>query len=314
MIRVGAPLVAVITCLGTCLSACSFRGTAAGPGSGDAGPGSGDAGSGSGNDGNTGGGINDSDGDGVPDDIDNCVSVPNANQHDEDNDKVGDACDPCPQVANATADADGDGIPDACDPHPTAAGDVLVAFEPFTGTGNLPMGWQLRGGGQPADWKRGNDVMTIAADNATRIAIIDSGAPHHAIDIGVDVTSVRVAGSELQFLTGLTDARADVHQFFGCGMRFDSQPAGRCRELFVYDAAANPQFTGLQTDGSEPPTAPGSYRIVSVMNGQDESCVIPNGANQHRQADSENSRGNTFVGLRVNNVTASFRYVAIYKF
>src|SRR3954471_926765 len=164
MIRVGAPVVAVITCLGTCLSACSFRGTAAGTGTD--GPGS--SGSGSGSDGNAGGGIHDSDGDGVPDDIDNCVSVPNPDQHDEDGDKVGDACDPCPQVANATLDTDGDGIPDACDPHPTTPGDMLVKFEPFTGTGNLPAGWQARGGGQPTDWKRGNDVLTIAADNATR--------------------------------------------------------------------------------------------------------------------------------------------------
>jgi len=273
-----------------------------------------DASTGSGRDGNPGGGINDSDGDGVPDDVDNCVSVPNPDQHDEDGDKVGDACDPCPQVANATTDTDNDGIPDACDPHPTTAGDVLVKFEPFTGTGNLPVGWQLKGGGAATDWKRDKDALTIAADNATRIAIFDSGSPHHAIDIGVDVTSVRVSGTELQFLTGLADARSDIHQFFGCGMRFDNQPAGRSRELFAYDAANDPQFNGLQTDMTDPPTAPNSYRIQFVMDGQGESCVIPNGANQHRQADSESSRGNTFVGLRVNNATAAFRYVAIYKF
>jgi len=191
---------------------------------------------------------------------------------------------------------------------------VLVKFEPFTGTGNLPAGWQSKGGGQPTDWQRGNDALTIAADNATRLAIVDSGSPHHAIDIGVDVTSVRVNGTELQFLGGLTDARSDIHQFFGCEMRFDNQPAGMDRELFEYDAADNPQFTGLQADVIEPPVAPGSYRIQFVMEGQSENCVIPNGANPHRQTDTVNSKGNTFVGLRVNNVTVAFRYVAIYKF
>ena len=311
MIRVGAPFVAVITCLGTCLGACSFRSTPLASGTDSAG--SGDASTGSGSDGNPGGG-KDSDGDGIPDDVDNCVSVPNPDQHDDDGDKVGDACDPCPQVANATIDTDNDGIPDACDPHPTTAGDVLVVFEPFTGTGNLPVGWQSTGGGTPTDWKRGGDALTIAANNATPIAIFDSGSPHHAIDIGVDVMSVTGSSGQFQFLTSLTDARSDIQQFFGCGMRFDNQTGGRSRELFVYDAGDNPQFTNLQTDVTDPPVARGSYRIQFVMDGSSEHCAIPNGASQHLQAATDSSKGNTFVGLRVNNVTVAFRYVAIYKF
>lgn len=259
------------------------------------------------------GSADDSDGDGIPDDVDNCVSVPNPNQHDEDGDKVGDACDPCPQIANATTDSDGDGIADACDPHPTTAGDVLVTFEPFTGTGNLPVGWQSNGG-VPTDWKRGNDALTIAADNATRIAIFDSGSPHHAIDIGVDVMSAGGGGTDLQFLTGLTDVKPDIQQFMSCGMRFDNQLGGMSREIIAYDAGNNPQFTTLQTDVTDTPVAPGSYRIQFVKEGQSESCVIPNGANQHRQADTDSSKGNTFVGLRANNVTVAFRYVAVYKF
>ncbi len=190
-------------------SVCQRTGT--GVDNADAGGASNDSGGGS-ND--SGGGSNDSDGDGIPDAVDNCVAVANPDQHDEDGDKVGDACDPCPQVANATTDTDGDGIADACDPHPTTPGDVLVKFEPFTGTGNLPAGWQSLGGGTPSDWKRGNDTLMIAADNATPFAIFDSGSSHHAIDTGVDVISVRVNGTELQFLSGLTDARSDLHPVF----------------------------------------------------------------------------------------------------
>lgn len=80
-----------------------------------------------------GGGGPDFDGDGVPDNVDNCVSVPNPDQADSDNDGVGNACeltggdtdgdgipdatDNCPANANADqADKDGDGIGDACDP------------------------------------------------------------------------------------------------------------------------------------------------------------------------------------------------------
>jgi hypothetical protein len=58
----------------------------------------------------------DSDGDGIPDHIDNCPDVYNSDQADADGDGVGDACDNCPSVANADqADTDGDGIGDACD-------------------------------------------------------------------------------------------------------------------------------------------------------------------------------------------------------
>lgn len=72
----------------------------------------------------------DSDGDGVPDVNDNCVSTPNADQLDTDGDGAGNACDAdddndghadgadnCPLVSNPDqADFDLDGIGDSCDP------------------------------------------------------------------------------------------------------------------------------------------------------------------------------------------------------
>jgi hypothetical protein len=82
----------------------------------------------------------DSDGDGAPDESDNCVGVPNPDQADGDGDGFGDACDHdctdsdrdgacddqdnCPGVANADqADSDGDGLGDACDDCPGDACD-----------------------------------------------------------------------------------------------------------------------------------------------------------------------------------------------
>ena len=58
----------------------------------------------------------DSDGDGVPDDNDNCPDTPNPGQEDTEPDGVGDACDLCPDDFDPTnADADGDGVGDACE-------------------------------------------------------------------------------------------------------------------------------------------------------------------------------------------------------
>jgi hypothetical protein len=48
----------------------------------------------------TGGACVDSDGDGVCDEDDNCVTTPNPNQEDKDGDGVGDACDNCASTAN----------------------------------------------------------------------------------------------------------------------------------------------------------------------------------------------------------------------
>ncbi len=60
--------------------------------------------------------LSDSDGDDIPDAIDNCPNVPNPDQTDTDRDSVGDACDNCASTANPDqADADGDGVGDACD-------------------------------------------------------------------------------------------------------------------------------------------------------------------------------------------------------
>jgi subtilisin family serine protease len=84
--------------------------------------------------------LDDSDGDGVPDTVDTCPTIPDPDQADADGDGLGDACDPtphgpdgdgdgipdhadnCPSVPNRDqSDRDGDGLGDACDPTPDPA-------------------------------------------------------------------------------------------------------------------------------------------------------------------------------------------------
>ena len=58
----------------------------------------------------------DQDGDGVPEDLDNCPGLFNPDQADRDHDKIGDACDLCPDYATSdNADFDHNGIGDQCE-------------------------------------------------------------------------------------------------------------------------------------------------------------------------------------------------------
>ncbi|MEK6676470.1 MAG: FG-GAP repeat protein [Planctomycetota bacterium] len=58
----------------------------------------------------------DGDGDGIDDNLDNCISVPNPAQTDSDGDFVGDLCDNCPFAQNPTqTDSNQNGIGDACE-------------------------------------------------------------------------------------------------------------------------------------------------------------------------------------------------------
>ena len=87
----------------------------------------------------------DSDGDELPDALDNCPSTPNADQADADGDVVGDVCDNCPNEANADQlDTDGDGLGDYyCDPDKDGdgicnEGGPLPPGTPGAGTGCVP--------------------------------------------------------------------------------------------------------------------------------------------------------------------------------
>ena len=125
----------------------------------------------------------DRDGDGVPDDVDNCPDTFNPDQGDEDGDRVGDVCDPCP-IAADNSDGDGDGVADACDPNPMTPGDAIALFEGFHR--GVPAGWQTVG-----HWTgSGDDVVTVA-DAAGSVLIAPPSIPPHAmIAAGISLDAV----------------------------------------------------------------------------------------------------------------------------
>ena len=79
----------------------------------------------------------DTDGDWVPDCLDNCLTVFNTSQPERDGDGIGDACDNCRNVFNLDqADADGDGVGDACE---TDGCGCLITWTPSGSPWGLPM-------------------------------------------------------------------------------------------------------------------------------------------------------------------------------
>ena len=102
----------------------------------------------------------DQDLDGIADGVDNCTTVPNADQHNEDGDTYGDACDPCPPFPHAIeVDSDGDGVGDGCDPRPSTSGDRIYLFESFKAGVPNGAGWDPFGA-----WTNVGDAIRVAVN------------------------------------------------------------------------------------------------------------------------------------------------------
>jgi hypothetical protein len=248
----------------------------------------------------------DTDNDGLVDSVDNCPAQANNDQHDEDADTFGDVCDPCPQLAAVQADGDGDSIGDGCDPHPATSGDVLVRFDAFGGAA-VPAGWTAVIGAI-GDWSVSSDELRHTADGNPHVLRIGAGGAKTTIDLAVQIVSI---GTSTPHIAGLTDLPATPDDYVLCTIfPTASSPAGQPeRALQHYDGSA---YTVLDSDTSDPPSAPGRYRIVARTAGADHSCSMP-GTVAHELSAQDDSQGTSGVGIRVRDLTVRIPYVAVYR-
>ena len=244
--------------------------------------------------------IDDPDHDGIDSSIDNCPTVYNPDQADEDHDGIGDACDPCPQDPASTGDRDGDGIGDSCDPHPDDPSDRLAYWNGFTSGDALPSEWQALQGSATA-WHIAGGALVIDGDDTAPIIRFDSGKADHAIDIGIDITSIHEGNS---VVSALSDVASNGDLLLHCGVHVDAE----VRELWEFNGG----WIFVDQDATEPPSQPGSYRAISRVEPGMMFCDTPTAAGPHHLESTTVNAGNTGVGIRVRNLSVSIRYVAVY--
>jgi hypothetical protein len=122
----------------------------------------------------------DSDGDGLGDACDLCPALASPNNHDEDGDLTGDDCDDCPGDSNYQIDRDGDGIGDACAPLIGIPMRRLL-FDPFT---SLSDAWVTG----PTPWH----VVDDAVSPVTTLASGELGLRNPAIVLPTDTWQLDV--------------------------------------------------------------------------------------------------------------------------
>lgn len=153
----------------------------------------------------------DRDGDGRPDEVDNCPDAANAQQSDVDQDSLGDVCDNCPLVANPGQEdvGDHDGIGDLCDPNPRRTGDCLLLFDAFADPATFAAHWRAA----PAQYASAVTPMpghvSIAA-NPARVAVFSQ-------DIGSAATSVQALAVKPDFDAGEAGLLASGAEDFKTG-------------------------------------------------------------------------------------------------
>lgn len=192
-------------------------------------------------------GVSDGDGDGVPDTLDNCVMVANADQRDHDSDGRGDVCDLCPHIPEGSdTDTDGDGVGDACDPRPTTAGDRRALWVGFYDQADIA-GWtqSLNGG-----WTVSLGRLTGGDPNNSLAFIFPPAFQHTFAQTSVRVDSLANATGSVTPGAVLYTGDMGMPQYYECEV---AQTNNSGNVVYIVDQLAFDQssWPGTLAAGSE---------------------------------------------------------------
>ena len=273
----------------------------------------------------------DSDGDGIPDQMDNCPHASNPDQRDHDGDGIGDICDNCPHIPNPVQeDNDEDSVGDACDPRPQTSGDRIALFDGFYDDGaGVPTDWTAEIG-DTSTWSRSGGWLhqTDGSATAHMVGWTTSDYSYEAIDTRIRIDAVpplatatdagvRDAGASTGFLISTGNDR-----YFACDVRGDVSNNAPAPAAEIYFIAGMTSAAGDTQDFGGP--LAGATYTVSLAMGDTSQPVQPSSVARcivGAQAGplTLNQDQDLIVaakgpaGLRTNGVKASFDYVVIYE-
>ncbi|HEY5928021.1 MAG TPA: thrombospondin type 3 repeat-containing protein [Kofleriaceae bacterium] len=259
----------------------------------------------------------DSDGDGVMDNVDNCILKANANQANEDGDARGDVCDPCPpftqyldpltqQMRPADVDSDGDSVGDGCDVfYVSSPGDRIVFFEGFKDN-TVPANVMVSG-----PWSFTNGQARVLAQQATpaslRFMNVTTDPARHEILSSVATIHTFTGGGGMIRALGLVTSY-DGSRGAGClwGQDTSSVP-----HLMLVDV----QGTGDIAVTREPLTNPLALPATTWMllrrqvNQPSYQCYVSNEPLYPFMSFGPVPQGN--IGLRARSADASFDWIML---
>jgi len=261
----------------------------------------------------------DTDGDGVFDDVDNCVAVANTPQYNEDGDAQGDVCDNCPHIINDDqVSADGDAVGDACDPRLGVAGDTMLLFDGFNGATRSSI-WAVGTGGD--SWTTSGGVMHQGSTLREQKILYTNGFSADNVTIDTAFTPTNIPAS--------TDTTTDRDRVAGVvgGYTPGVTGAGTGRVAHVGDIITSADYpvwieVGTVTDTGNAGSSEFAYgnQVMSlgrytlrgrITNGrQSVLATEPNGTST--SADDFDASAAGAIGLRTRNLAVDFEYVIVF--
>jgi hypothetical protein len=250
----------------------------------------------------------DTDGDGVFDDVDNCIMVANVDQHDEDNDGYGDVCDNCPTVANTSqadvlevnAGAAADGVGDACDPRPTGSGDSIRYFETFEGS-TLSSDWTIVFG-----------TWTVGGDAVVQPSLVSDQRMHNfATGVGPNYiveTKLTFSGFDVGNVNGGLMYRISNNNGWLCSV-FRDAAVSMLAIWTVQNGAANFERSRAMIPQ---PSVGSSYRLMGGAYGSNQYCALDSFQTGPSAPFTGNQNADGIPALRMNRTSGSYSYFIVY--